>query len=83
MSCVSHGKWNMSENKYCATVYGGKQTGKFFFCFCALYLEIIVGRLDYNLSLESEWKLLMVPQCTSCLFFVILAFVSYMLCGKS
>ena len=82
MSCISHGKWNVSENKYCTTVYGGKQTGNFF-SFCALHLEIIIGRLDYNLSLESEWKSLMVPQCSSSLFFVIMAFGSYMLCGKS
>ena len=54
-----------------------------FFSFCALHLEIIIGRLDYNLSLESEWKSLMVPQCSSSLFFVIMAFGSYMLCGKS
>ena len=49
----------------------------------SINLEIIIGRLDYNLSLESEWKSLMVPQCTSSLFFVIMAFGSYMLCGKS
>ena len=59
----------MSENKYCTTVYGGKQTG-IFFSFCALHLEIIIGRLDYNLSLESEWKSLMVPQC-SCMLYVV------------
>ena len=48
-----------------------------FFCFCALHLDIIIGRLDYNLSLESEWKSLMVPQCSSSLFFIIMAFGSY------
>ena len=42
----------------------------FLFCFCALHLEIIIGRLDYNLSLESEWKSLMVPQC-SCMLYVV------------
>ena len=79
MSCISHGKWSVPENKYCATVHGGKQTGNFF-CFCALHF---IGRLDYNLSVESEWKSLMVPQCTSSLFFVIMAFGGYMLYGKS